>query len=686
MSLACSVRCVCAPLVLLAVGCNHFVESKVIEQFTLALQDRNLSEMKLTASTTFSRKALRRAESLDDLKIVGLPNQPPTIVRVEDISENEKHVTVTAGKTSRKLLYKLVRKPKSKDWVVDDVYMKRKTSQRVEVTRTVSDQMDLLLSVRDFMDAWESADREQVLGACTPTLQTELSALPPSVLAEMTLRVMGADSHRAKSTPDAQLEGKVALVKLPRLSGDVLVRFQLTERGWKVDDVAVESRRDDAHIASLRKTAVVLATASRFLTAVSTNDRGALSALATKKFYAATLDHTDLAALNVSTMEYGADFNVTVHPTHATVVVPAAKDFVQLRLVPSDPNASNNFLVEDLRFFAKDGAAQKSLSAMTTAKAKSLLFTDAVAQQDLAMLRRLSTPEFAAHVWDRMDEAMANELLAGYRGLANARLVSVAFEGAVTRVTVVPTRNVGANSKVLPDTRLEVVLRDWDGELRVDDLVTARIDANGGAVSANNTLAAEATPVEAAIPSSFKRRMEGTIPILEFAAGVHLRDIRRIQRTSSDDFNRLVWKQTQVVPDIGFPIVQHLRSPVTSIKFEDDQATVVLGDQSWGAVAALNRLGNVWVIDDVQLIGGVQPHQRTNMKNTMRIGLALQFRQPEKTVRTDRGQVTIHADDVNARLPALPEANVSPIRQSSAIIERETQYTPGNLRPLSPLP
>ena len=680
MCLSHSVRCVCAPLLLLVTGCNHFVESKVIEQFTLALQERDLNELKLTASTTFSRKALRRAESLDDLKIVGLPNQPPTIVRVEDVSEDEKHVIVTAGKSSRKLLYKLVRKPKSHEWVVDDVYMKRKTSQRVEVTRTVSDQMDLLLSVRDFMDAWESSDREQVLAACTPDLEAEMSALPPAVLADLTLRVMGADSHRKKNTPDAQLEGKIALVKLPRMSGDVLVRFRLTERGWKVDDVAVESRRDDAHIGSLRKTAIVLATSNRFLNAVNTNDLEAIEALTTKKFYAATLEHTDLAALEVSSFESGVDFDVTVHKSHATVVVPAAKDFVQLRLIPVEHSGST-FLVDDLHFFSKDGSVQKSLTAMTTSKAKALLFTDALAQQDLGMLRRLASPEFVANVWNRIDESMASELLANYRGLANARLVNVAFEGAVTRVTVMPAPASGAvSTATLPARMFDVVLRDWDGSLRVDDLISAASQDNS--VNNSNKQDIPETPL---IPRSFKRRMEASIPILEFAAGVHMRDIRRIQRTSSDEFNRLVWKQTKVVPDIGFPIVQHLRSPLTSIQFQGKRATVVLGNESWGAVLAMDQIGSAWVIDDVQLIGGVLPHQRTNMKNTMRIGLALQFRKPEKTIQTNRGQVTIHADEINSRLPRLPAKQTNPT-QGSPIIERETQYSPGNLRPLSPLP
>lgn len=680
------VRCGCAWSLLVVVGCNHFIESKVIEQFTVAMKDGDLTELRLKTSANFKHKALRRAESLDDLKVVGLPDQPPAIMRVEAVSENEKHVVVEVGRLKRKLLYKLIREPGNDEWVVDDVYMKRKTSQRVEVTRTVSDQMDLLLTVRDFLDAWELGDRNQVLNAATPDLREKLAALPPTVLAQLTKRAMGTDVRRSRVKPDAQMEGKVALVKLPRTSGDVLIRFRLTEAGWKADDVATESRDDDAHISSIRKTANVLLTASRFLNAVNSNDRTALPALTTQKFNASTLTHTNLPGLKLIALEFAPSFDVSVHNTHSTVIVPSADDLAHIRLVPVSEDKPSEFVVEDVQFFSKDGKVQKSLAASVTAEAKAMLFFDALAKRDLPLLRRLATPDFNSRVWDRVDAAMADVLLEDVAPNSTGSIVKTGFEGEMTRVTL-ETTQIFQNA--------ELVFREWDGELKVDEVhllsnypdALPKSDAIRGSVDERRFL---------------KRRYEALIPVLEFAVGVHRDDVRRIQRVSSYDFNRLVWKQSKTVPDIGFPILKHLMVKPTSIELEQDKGTVILGDERFGAKLNLVKDGDFWVVDDAQLIAGVQPEQRTHMKNTMRIQLALRFNKTDRSLKTDQADLTMHADEpVLNQLPLPPNRNApvpnggfqssaeSGFQQRTPIYDREaqqreSQYRAADLRPVAP--
>ncbi len=696
MSASRLVRCGCAWSLLVVAACNHFIESKVIEQFTVAMQDGDLQELRLKTSANFEQKALRRAESLEDLKVVGLPNQPPAIMRVEDVSEDEKHVVVEVGRLKRKLLYKLVREPNTKEWVVDDVFMKRRTSQRVEVTRTVSDQMDLLLTVRDFLDAWETGDREQVLDATTPELREKLEPLPPTVLAKLTKQAMGSD-NRSRVKPDAQMEGKIALVKLPRTSGDVLIRFSLSEAGWKADDVAVESRNDDSHISSVKKTAGVLITASKFLDAVAANDRTALPTLTTRKFNSATLVHTDLTELALKPLEFAADFDTNVHKTHATVIVPSEAEFARIRLVPISEDKPSEFVVEDVQFFSKDGTSQRTLAAMVTAKAKSLLYYDALKNRDVKLLRRLSTPDFNARVWSRLDQPMADVVLEDIFRNTTASVAHTQFEGGVTRVMLQSTRRWQT---------VELALREWDGELKVEDfhLGSSYTAGNWGESLAPQTPPAPDSKEETIRRSlerrDFKERCEILIPVLEFAVGIHREDIRRIQRSSSFDFNRLVWKQTKSIPDIGFPMLKHLMAKPNGIEPESDLATVTLGDERFGAVVSLAKSGDSWVVDDVQLIAGVQPEQRAYMKNTMRIQLALRFNKTDRSLKTGQADLTIHADEpVLNQLPLPPQQSVNngfgapqrndPLPQRAPIYDRESQqrnsqYQSADLRPVAP--
>src|SRR5690606_16859818 len=122
----------------------------------------------------------RQAESLDDLKILNLPKGKVSVASIEDVSPSEKKVTVEVGETKKQVLYKLTRKPGSRKWLVDDIYLKqRKAGEDKTITKSVTETMDLLLTVREFLDSWETGDREDVLSVTTPELQELLAALSP---------------------------------------------------------------------------------------------------------------------------------------------------------------------------------------------------------------------------------------------------------------------------------------------------------------------------------------------------------------------------------------------------------------------------------------------------------------------------------------------------------------------------
>ena len=57
--------------------------------------------------------------------------------------------------------YNLVRDEKSSKWVVDDIILQQKPKD-VTANKTITEQMDLLLAVQDFMIAWHTGKPEQV--------------------------------------------------------------------------------------------------------------------------------------------------------------------------------------------------------------------------------------------------------------------------------------------------------------------------------------------------------------------------------------------------------------------------------------------------------------------------------------------------------------------------------------------
>ncbi len=59
-------------------------------------------------------------------------------------------------------MYHLRLNADSQTWEVDDIYMKQRHDGVID-TRTATEQMDLLMTVRDFMEAAESLDRTRVL-------------------------------------------------------------------------------------------------------------------------------------------------------------------------------------------------------------------------------------------------------------------------------------------------------------------------------------------------------------------------------------------------------------------------------------------------------------------------------------------------------------------------------------------
>ena len=175
-------------------GCAHMLETRTIELFAQALEQQNLKELRASTSDEFAEKALRRTEALKDFEFLNLPEGEVTVVKViDEVTDDEqqvKQVTVEVGEKKRKLRYRLLKDDDTEKWVVDDIHMRQKR-KGLTAASSVTEQMDLFLSVREFLTAWERGDRNQVLAVTTPELGQLLGELHPAYLAQITKQMIG---------------------------------------------------------------------------------------------------------------------------------------------------------------------------------------------------------------------------------------------------------------------------------------------------------------------------------------------------------------------------------------------------------------------------------------------------------------------------------------------------------------
>ena len=238
------------------------------------------------------------------------------------------------------------------------------------------------------------------------------------------------------------------------------------------------------------------------------------------------------------------------------------------------------------------------LSALFTAHATMLVFSEALRRGNLPLIRKTASRDFNKRVWDQIDDKLAARLPLDEIEDVRPIVLSTTFEGAVTEITV----KQGSLA-------LTYVLRDENRQMRVDDVHF---------------------PVQNR-PTSLKTNLELMIPIHEFIAGIDTADIKRLQRTSSDDMNRLVWRQTDSIPQAGYVVPEHLQLKVSAVTLGEDEALVMLGDARHGAQIKLVHEHGRYVIDDVLLIAGPESSQRANLKRTLRQQLAERGLQTRKT-------------------------------------------------------
>lgn len=579
-------------------GCTHMIETRAITAFSQNLKDEDLDGLMQATTRDFRQRALRNTAALEDMKILNLPDGKTTIVEVEEMDDDKKRVTVQVGDAKKEIFYELA-KDKSGHWVVDDIVLRQKR-KGVEAYKSVTEQMDLLLSIREFLDAWSRGDREQVLGATSKKFRAALDPLPPSFLASLTRIVSSGKPTGGKYKPNAQLDEKLAVVRLPRLTGDTVISLELADGRWQVTDVAVDAKGED-QLPSMLKLALAVNGCTSFLAAYGASDKTKLADLCSKDFFDGSLSVGDLSQVKLPDPQLSEhELQVKLRGNRADFVLKNDTELVQIdmhRVTDTTPDAPTRFQVSDVTIYEIESKQEKRLSALFTAQEMLEIFVHALVTRDVATLKHSSTRDLSGRVWSKLNPetlaAMPLELFDG----DDLEFVSASFHGALTKIEA----RLGGRP-------LTYLLREEHGRFFVDDV---NWQVTG-------------------VPASFKSTLEILVPIQEFAAAITLgrepqdqeKALERLQATSTSDFNRVVWSQTRCVPNSGMSADTFLKAPLKGIAIADQEVTVQFGDNRYGAKVTLRREFDRYVVDDVLLIAGAEDAQRLALKHSLRTQMA----------------------------------------------------------------
>ncbi len=323
---ACAVIC-------LGSGCTKMLTQQAVNRFSKCLEEKDYTGLKLSVSNRFETRALRREEALRDVKILNIPTGKTKIIEIEEVSKNEVRAKVEIGKekAAREVVYTLVRDPKIQRWVVDDVTLKQ-DSGRGDVTRSAIEQLDLVMSVRDFVDAWRSNEPEKILAVTSPELREQMEHLPPAWLTQLASHVAEQTPQQKSLRPDARLKDDKAVVGV----GSVLVEFQLIDGHWFVRDAALEDQEDT--VRSALKLATALRQSQLFLEAYAAGDQESLSKIATSEFHQGCLVAADLSRYPVPTVElFAKPYEARQQKDHLDIVLKSEQGAVLSRSTSGVP-------------------------------------------------------------------------------------------------------------------------------------------------------------------------------------------------------------------------------------------------------------------------------------------------------------------------------------------------------------
>ncbi len=371
---------------------QSLMEQRVIEQFTEAINEENEPALRRIASSRFEEKAMRSDDVLSDLQVLPLPKDKLTVVEVTNLKDGGRQV-IAMEESGGKYQFRLVNDPTKHYWVVDDV-MVRQLNKSTRVTKSTTEVMDLLMTLRQFLTVWESGERHEILAMTSPELTSSLQRLPDEWLQALTARIASTYEDGMARRPEANLNENDAVVKLPAKNGHLLIKVVRSSGAWLVDDVEAHNHRDKDHSGSVRRQADAVNAVNTFLAAYGAEDHDLLQQLTTNEFYSDSLKLADLSIIQLpSSSKVPDEFDIRTYENKLTVMIPAGREIVRLDLeerphefTKSDiaagvgPGLSEHelrFVVRDVTLYERATQRQKSLSSVFTAPTRASFFLKA---------------------------------------------------------------------------------------------------------------------------------------------------------------------------------------------------------------------------------------------------------------------------------------------------------------------
>lgn len=555
-------------------GCTGVMTQSAVSGFTRSLQSKDLAGLKAHSSKRFEEQALRLPESVQDLTLLNLPKGKAKVLSIDDKGRDERVVQVEVGESKRKIEYRLRREGRRGRWVVDDLIISQANSDKSVISRSATDQMNLLLSVRELITDWQSGDRVRILDCVTPELAADMNGLPPAWMEQVAKRVAG-DSPFRSFRPEARMQDDKAVVGLTRGDNSLRMEFKQTDGRWLLLDASWKGGSDE-DVRSLRKLSVALTQARKFLEAYAAEDRSALAGLTTPGFLS-SMDGADLQQASIPVVDLMTRPYECRQNRQRVDVVLSNEEMTYTLNIATQSAASEDAAVsqvaeskvEELTIFDRNDGQVKRLSSVFQAQAVVEYFGELLPTRNPLMLRQLSTSEFSEQVWRRFSPEILADINVPEVQNAAPQVISTVFRGPVTEVTV----RQG-------DWNLTYVLHSEGGRLVVDDILMPTQNR----------------------PASLKKHMQLLGPIYEFAHGLRDQDVNTLMAASGPGLDRIVWRQVRETPDIGVDILDRMTLPVHAMQTGDTQSRVTLSDGTHVAEISLESEEGRFVVADVNFI------------------------------------------------------------------------------------
>ncbi|MSR59024.1 MAG: hypothetical protein EXS05_15505 [Planctomycetaceae bacterium] len=600
----------------LSVGCSHMVENRVVTAFSDSLKDHDLAQLEKQSSADFKKKAVQGDDTFRALKLIDLPEGKHKVVNVKDVKDDDKHIveklaTVEIGdKRAEKIKVRFRLKPgaSSGQWVVDDLYLSRADEK---ANKSVGNRLAVVIPLLDALDAWKVGERDRILAVATPEFAQSLSDLSPPHLARFAKQVTADIAEQTRVLAQDRIGDETAEMRVPKESGELVMKFRKIDDRWKLDDLQVESRRNSAAIASARQVSAALSAAVLFQEAYRKANKLALEEISTPQFFKGSLAAADLSLVELPGVSNGEEkFDLKLDGTSATFIVPAGSEMVKLTLEQQNPtkfNSTSRYLVDDVTIYELNGSQDKRLSALFTAHQALNDFSVALAEHNLKALRAHSTHDFSQRVWSLVVPEYFARLPLDEIQPTNPRILQTDFKGSLTEILVEQG-----------DTPLTYVLRDEGGRMLVDDVLIPSLPENQSTALADSREHTSKTDRTL----SLKTNIAMLLPILKFADGLQDSKMEDVRGASTDEFSRLAWNYLDKTPEFERDPQPHLSARMSGLTQQQDRAVVVLGDDRFGARVELIKERGGYRIDDVLLISGPADDQRVGLKREVRTHLA----------------------------------------------------------------